>query len=328
MYAQGSKKMLILYVLEVLKNYSDENHRLTQQEIINFIERDYGMECERKAVSRNITALQEFEIDIENDGGYYLASRQFEDAELRLLIDSLLSSKHIPTAQCRQLIEKLKGLANKYFSAKVRHISNLSELGHTDNKQLFYTIDILDEAIEQEKKVSFYYNEYGSDKKFHQKKDERYIVNPYQIVVTNGRYYLIGNYNKYDNVAHYRLDKITDIELLDDSVKPMKSVKGLENGLNLPKHLAEHIYMFCGASVFVTMQIDNKIIGDVIDWFGRDFTILIDDEKTATIRLKVNENAMYYWALQYGAYVEILEPKTLRDEIKETIINIAKKYEG
>lgn len=325
-YAIGAKKMLNIYIFEILKKHSDSTHRLLQQDIIDILKRDYQMDCERKAVSRNINALMEFGYEIENNKGYYLAERDFEDSELRLLIDSLLSSKHIPTQQCKQLIEKLRKQSNKYFSHKVRHVINLPELEHTDNKQLFYTIDILDEAIENNKKVTFFYNEYGLDKKLHPKRTEKYIVNPYQMVVANGRYYLIGNYDKYDNISHYRLDKITEIEVLDGIAKSIKKVNGLSDGFHLPKHMAEHIYMFGGESANILLSVQKDMIGEIIDWFGKDFRIMNDNGNSLDIKIKANENAIYYWAMQYCRFIEILEPKSLRDRIKETFVESCEKY--
>ena len=143
------------------------------------------------------------------------------------------------------------------------------------NKQLFYTIEMLDKAIIKGRQVAFYYNEYHTDMKMYPRENEkgekrRYIINPYQIAAINGRYYLICNYDKYDNVANYRLDRITDIEILPVPVKPMKKVKGLENGLNLPKHMAEHIYMFTGESAAVTFRAKKYLVSEIIDWFGKD----------------------------------------------------------
>ena len=127
------------------------------------------------------------------------------------------------------------------------------------SQQLFYTIEVLDEAISKGRQVSFTYNSYGTDKKLHPRRDSagnvrEYIVNPYQIAAANGRYYLICNYDKYDNVAHYRLDRITNIKLLPIPAKPMEQVKGLEHGFDLPRHMAEHVYLFPGESGVVTFR--------------------------------------------------------------------------
>ena len=338
------KKMLIINILDILKRYSDEEHRLSQKDILDILENEYSMKADRKAIKRNLMNLIEFGYDIEfsesiriNKVGeeetiytdWYLV-RDFSDAELRLLIDGLLFSKHIPYSQCKELIDKLKGLSNKYFDTKVKHIRNLPE-NLPSNKQLFYTIEILDEAISKDWQVSFTYNEYGTDKKLHPRLNSKgeireYIINPYQIVATNGKYYLICNYDKYDDVSNYRLDMITNIKLLDTPIKPMKKVKGLENGFNLPKHMAEHIYMFAGESIPVKFRAKSDLAGQIIDWFGTEVKFFDDNGETVEVRVTVNENAMLYWALQYGRWVEILEPQGLRNKVKAAAIKIAEQY--
>ena len=132
---------------------------------------------------------------------------------------------------------------------------------------------MLDEAISKGRQVSFTYNSYGTDKKLHPRRDSagnirEYIVNPYQIAAANGRYYLICNYDKYDNVAHYRLDRITNIKLLPTPAKPMEQVKGLEHDFDLPRHMAEHVYLFAGESGPVTFRAKKYLLNDIIDWFG------------------------------------------------------------
>lgn len=327
MYATGSKKMLNMLILDILKEYSDEDHRLTQQEIIKLLKANYDMECDRRSVKNNILCLQELGYEISMDDGYYLCEREFDDAELRMLIDSVLFSRNLTQKQAHTLIEKLQGIGNRYFQVKVNHVSNLPELHHGDNKQLMYVLDTINEAISQQKKIRFIYNEYGMDCKLHPKREERYVVNPYQMVANNGFYYLIGNYDKYDDISHYRLDKMTGVEMLPDKVKPAKQVKGLENGLNLPKHMAEHIYMFSGDSVSVKLLIDEIMINELVDWFGKDFHIRgKQNDKQVCVSLKCNEQAFFCWALQYGPYVEVLEPASLRNKIADTVSEMNQKY--
>ena len=203
-----------MLILEILKEYSDQEHRLTQQEIIRLLKSNYDMDCDRRSVKNNVMCLKELGYEISMEDGYYLLEREFDDAELRMLIDSVLFSKNLTQKQAKTLIEKLKGMGNRYFSAKVNHVSNLPELHHGDNKQLMYVLDTINEAISQHKKISFVYNKYGSDFKLHPKREEKYVVNPYQMVANNGFYYLIGNYDKYDDISHYRLDKMTCVEML------------------------------------------------------------------------------------------------------------------
>lgn len=328
MYATANKKMLNMIILDILKEYSDEDHKLTQQKVLRILENTYGMECDRRSVKNNIEYLQELGYKIGTDGGYYLSDRDFNDAELRMLIDSVLFSKNLTQKQAKKLIDKLCGMGNRYFTAKVSHIHSLPELRHADNKQLIYAVDAVNDAISEGKKISFVYNSYGTDLKLHPKREEPYIVNPYQIVASNGFYYLIGNYDKYDNVSHYRLDKMTDVIMLDDNVKPKKKVTEFANGYSLPKHMAEHIYMFGGESVRVKFLINEDMMNELIDWFSKDFRICSIKDGKAEISVNCNENAMFYWALQYGPYVEVLEPASLRNSLKEEIQVMCDKYKG
>ena len=327
MYATGNKKMLNMLILEILKEYSDQEHRLTQQEIIRLLKSNYDMVCDRRSVKNNVVCLRELGYEISMADGYYLLEREFDDVELRMLIDSVLFAKFLTQKQAKTLIEKLKSIGNKYFSAKVNHIINLPELRHGYNKQLMYVLDTINEAISQHKKISFVYNQYGSDFKLHPKREEKYIVNPYQMVANNGFYYLIGNYDKYDDISHYRLDKMTCVEMLTEKVKQQNQVMGLEQGLNLPKHMAEHIYMFSGGSVTINMLVDETIIGELVDWFGNDFYVIKKRQNNQVlVRLRCNEQAFFYWTLQYGPYVEVLEPVSLRRKIAEAVSEMNEKY--
>ena len=249
--------------------------------------------------------------------------RDFSDAELRLLIDSLLFSKHIPYSQCKELIEKIEGLSNRYFKSKVRHVRNLP-VDQPQNAELFYTIEILDEAIERNRQVVFHYGDYGTDKKLHlrERKDGKpreYLVNPYQMVATNGRYYLIANVERHDNISHYRVDHIRDIEITDTPAKPQRKVEGLENGLDLPKHMAEHVYMFAGESQRVIMRTTPGMAGELIDWFGSGVTFSDETETSVIAHVTANLQAMRFWALQYAPYVTVLAPQSLVDTVKKDL---------
>ena len=322
----GSKKMVNIYILEVLKKYSDENHHLRQQDIIDYIKKDFGLDVERKAVSVNISRLNEFGYTINKDNGYYLSEREFDDSELRLLIDSVLFSKNIPTSQANDLIKKLESLSSQYFHSRVKHVASLSHMEHTGNKQFFYSIELLDEAIEKQCQVQFYYDKYGEDKKLHHRKKDKTLFNPYQMVASNGRYYVIGNVDKYEDASYYRLDKISEMQVLSTPVKSPSKVVGLENLLNLSKHMAEHIYMFSGKSTRVRFKINKSRLDDVIDWFGKEFKIIDKSEEYYTILVDVNVRAMYYWALQYGQYAEVLSPLELREDLKNTIKDMYNRY--
>ena len=329
MYATGTKKMLNLMILKILESYSDEDHRLTQKRIIELLDTNYGMECDRRSVSKNINSLKEMDYDIvkEKDGCYIV--REFEDWELRVLIDSVLFSKSISKSKTKDLISKLKSLGNNYFEAKVKHIVSLQELQRSDNSAVERALDTINDAISKNKKISFVYNSYGTDFKLHPRREEPYIVNPYQMVATNGRYYLICNYDKYDNISHYRIDKMTDVKILKDKVKPKREVKDFANNdFNLPKHLAEHIYMFSGKSIRVKFWTTVSMLDAIVDWFGRKIDILQREDNRLLIGVYVNETAMKFWAMQYGEGIEIIYPKSLRETIKQTAEKIFIKHGG
>lgn len=343
MYTIPPKKMIIVNIIDILKKYTDADHTLTQAEIMDILKKEYMMDVDRKTIKRNLMNLLDMGLDIEYTEiskmvpnkktgeleetsfctDWYM-TREFSDSELRLLIDSLLFSKNIPYNQCRELIEKLKGLSNVYFDKKVRHICNLPD-NQPRNKEVFYTIDILDEAISLNKKVSFTYNSYGTDKKLHPRREEPYIINPYQMVATNGKYYLICNYDKYDNVVNYRIDKITNIRILDQKRKGVEEL--IEGEVNLPKHMAEHIYMFAGETIRAKFKAKNYIIDQLIDWYGKDVDIRTESDDECMVTVNVNKNAFYCWAMQYGMHIEVIEPMDVREMVIDSVKKIISKYE-
>lgn len=321
------RKLYILYLLEILEKYTDVDHPLTQKELAEIMERDYGVACERKAITRNLGNLRDMGHDVVHleRKGYYLDSRTFEDGELRLLIDSVLASRHIPADKARELIEKLISQSNVYFRKQVRHVHNIERMDHGEGNYLFHTIEQLSKAIEDKRKVSFFYNRYGADKKLHHTTKSKQLVNPYQIVVANGKYYLIGNVDKYSNVTHFRVEKITETEVVDERVKPQNQVEELKDGLDLPSHMAEHLYMFSGKSSWITMRVDKNGINDVVDWLGRDIYISEEDD-CCIVRVKANEQSIGYWAVQFGSIVEVLEPESLRNQVRDRVCKIYEKY--
>jgi len=349
MYMEHPKKMLILDILEVLRNHSDCEHPLNQKQIIEWLEKDYGMTADRKAVKRNLMDLVECGYDnISYDdtkkragaGGetetlytnwYY--EHDFSDAELRLLIDGVIFSRNIPRRQAGELIGRVERLGSSFFADRTGNIT-AAERDLPENKELFLTIEVLDEAIEKKRKVSFMYNDFGADKKMHPRcsggRPREYIVNPYRIVAANGNYYLVCNYDKYDNLANYRIDMITGIRLLEAKAKPKNQVRGLEHGLDIPKHMAEHVYMFAGDSVRVTFRMENSrsLISQIIDWFGTDVRFSDTDKDELTVSVIVNRDAMRVWALQYARFVTVTEPQDLAQQIKQDLETALEKYES
>lgn len=326
----ATKKMLNLLILKILQEHSDSEHLLTQAKIIKRLSDDYGLTCDRHSVRNNIRALKEFGYEIADTGkGYYLAERSFEDAELVMLIDSVIFSKNLSHTQKKRLTEKLEKIGNKYFHSKVTHASNLTELFHSENKQALIALDTISEAIGKKKKIQFVYNRYGTDFKLHPRREEEYKVSPYQLAMTNGKYYLIGNYDKYDDISHYRVDRITCAKIIDEPIKPKNQIKEFAQvGFNLPNHMAEHIYMYSGESVWVKFIADVELMDELVDWFGKSFTVRKIDDKKIRVKVKCNEQAMTYWALQYGKDIVIESPQSLIDSVKKIAKKILADYES
>lgn len=350
------ERILLLDILSVLRKYSDGKNKIIQREIIDILERDYGYENlypKRKTVKNNIEKLLgHFEsqgleqISFEelpprspngNSGGYtdFWYRHEFTHGELYLIIDSIVFSKQIPSKLRKDIIRKLEGLSSKYFNSRTAHISPLSGK-ELVNYGLFYNIEIIDEAISNRQQISFNYNKHSVDKHLQltldTRKDEsgkprEYIINPYQMVASNGHYYLICNNDKFDNLSHYRLDRITNIKTLDAKQKALKKIKGKEHGLDLANYMAEHIYMFSGESVFISLRFENWLLSDFVDWFGTKNVSFSDQTgEGITARIRTNKEAMRKWALQYALHARVLSPEDLVEEIKEDIKTAMKNY--
>ena len=359
------KKLLILYILDILQKYTDEEHRLSQKEIQDILKREYEMTVDRKAVKRNLLNLIEYGSNIEyrevsrkdifrkKDSVSYKGTSDFADKEiseddllwtdfylkqkftneeLRLLIDSLLFSKHIPYIQAKELIKKLESLSNIYFKSCSQYIYPLP-IERTDNKQVFYNIAILDDAIRKKKKVLFEYAEYHTDKKMHLKKREdgsvrEYIITPYQMAVQEGKYYLICNYDKYDDISNYRVDRIRNIQIIEEKGKPFETLKWSgHQPMNLNEYMKEHVYMYSSENAFVKFRIVKAMISDVIDLFGKGVNFSEETDTHVSVSVHVNERAAEQFAKNYAPDVVILQPKRLRDKLRDDLKKSWEAYE-
>ena len=359
------KKLLILYILDILQKYTDEEHRLSQKEIQDILKKEYEMPVDRKAIKRNLLNLIEYgssieyrevsrkeifrkksvvsdedSLDLEDKGipeddllwtDFYL-KQKFTNEELRLLIDSLLFSKHIPYSQAKKLITKLESLSNIYFKSRSQYIYPLP-VDRTDNKQVFYNISILDEAIRKKQKVLFEYAEYHTDKKMHLKKREdgsvrEYVVTPYQMATQEGKYYLICNYNKYDDISNYRVDRIRNIQILEEKGKPFETLKWSgHQPMNLNEYMREHVYMYSSENAFVKFRIVKAMISDVIDLFGKGVNFSEETDTHVSVSVHVNERAAEQFAKNYAPDVMILQPKRLRDKLRDDLKKSWEAYE-
>ena len=324
----NEKKSSLLYVLEVLQEYTDNKHCLTYAQIGEKLKTLYDIEIERKTIARDIDILTNKGYDIIKRGncGVYLGSRKFEDGELLYLVDAIYSSKSIPAKYAKDLVERLTEDYSIYDKKRYNYLEKLDFEGKNNNKQLFYTIEVLNEAIEQGKKVEFQYSAYGINKKLELKYDgKKYKISPYFMVNNHGGYYLVCNYEKYDNLANYKIESISNIKILDEPIRKLTDLPQ-QKDFSVKQYIKEHIYMVSGGSVNATIKIDNpKRINDIIGWFGEDLSIYTQNG-IVYANLSINEDALVYWALQYGEHVEITDPQSSRTKIKNMLAILNKKY--
>lgn len=299
---------------------------MTQQDIIDLLKKEYDIDCERKAVARNLRTLKLSGVEINTSrGGICLLTRRFEKSELRLLIDSVLASRYIDNKHSGDLIAKLAEEGGKYFS-EANHLSYNRQWDKTPNKAVFFTIEMLDEAIAKNKKVSFVYNGYNLKKKLIPLRKGEWKVSPYFLLLHNQRYYLICNEEEREDVSYYRVDRITDIRIENEAARPLASVEG--NKDIRPDYLDTAFpYFLDGKPVPVVMKCRKNIFSDLVDWFGSRFSVTDSEGDYVEISLSAPEKAMEYWALQYGENVEILQPQSLRDSIALTIKKMSLKYQ-
>ena len=350
MTTETGKKIIILYILQILQRYTDAKHPMTQQQIADRLQADYGQNVNRATVKRNINDLiaagydiqytavrrsqakkkpDEAEENIICTDLYY--EHDFTEAELHMLIDGLLFSRSVPYRHRKQLIDKLGRLSSIHFNQRMNHVHCMSA-DSPQNKELFHTIDVLDEAITSGKQILITYNYYGTDLKLHPTKradgsPKRQLINPYQMVANEGRYYLICNYDHYDTVSNYRIDRITNIEMLDTPVKPISQVRGLEKGLELQDYVYQNLNMFTGEPIDAEFIIPASAVSLVIDFFGKHVAFTNRDDGSVLCRLKVSSDAMRHWAVQFANLARVISPPELVEEIKEELKKATARYD-
>ena len=321
------KKLALLRIWQILRKHSDYDHPLKQEDIIKYLDEEYGIQMERKAIGKNIADLRDAGIEICScRNGSYIDSREFEDSELRLLIDGVLQSKYITAKHSKDLIDRLCGLSNKYFRSHVKNVYSVNDWSKTENQAIFYNIEVIDEAIATGKMVQYDYNKYGVDAKLHKSSFQR--ISPYQLILHNQRYYLMGYSSYWGNMAFHRLDHITNMRIYDKSATPITSVKGYENGMDFKQVASTMPYMYTDTPERIEFIADEYIVDQIVDWFGKDIRMakLPDDDKKVKVELIASPNAMEHWALQYLNHVEVTKPEGLRERIKSSLKNALRKY--
>ena len=350
---KDTSRLTVWYILEVLKNHSDDLNTLTTKRVKELLEKDFNIKLETKYVGLYLNELydneykgikigcaerrirkvkvngQEEEQELRS-GWYY--NHDISALEFTYFVDRLLFSKYIPPKQCEELIKTLEKLSNERFETR----SRIPYYSSTEKDFLLYALEEVSYAIDKGWKIRFKFNVYGTDKKLNPIKnkdgtDKIYTVSPYEIAVKNERYYMICAMDateKYDNknFLHFRLDYMDGIEILKERRRRLSEILVYGKEFNLHEYMKGRIYMNTGNKITVTFRISPLMISPVVDWLGHDFVITEVTDDYVTIRADVIDEDMFYWALQYGLSVEVLTPENLRDRIRTAIEDIRKKY--
>ena len=321
-------RLRTLYVMRILLEYSDENHLLSSSDIVRRL-KEYGVDAERKSIYTDIGILKQFgmEITTEPNVGYFVNHRTFELAELKLLVDAVQSSKFITEKSSRKLIKKLESLTSKMNGAQLQRQVFIRNRLKSGNTAIFYNVDKIHAAILKNEKVTFRYCEWTVKKQLRVKKDGAlYTVSPWALTWDDENYYLVGcieTDNKIE-VRHFRVDKMKDLELLDGASRVGEDVF---EGFDLAAFAKKTFGMYGGKDYIVTLNCTNRLVGVVIDRFGKDVPIIpLDDERFETKVLVSVSPQFFGWVTGVGNGMRITGPGEVVQSYREYLQELIDQY--
>lgn len=323
-------KLKLLYVLDIIKE-TDELHPITATQICKKLKL-YGIEAERKSICRDINTLIEYGYDInlmaDNKLGYFFGERIFEDWELKVLIDAIWQSKFLTKSNSKIITDKLISLSSAQSQKMLKKITPVKSYIKTKNTSTKLNIDNILSAIRTDKKISFKY--VYTDVKMepvYKRNGLAYIVNPYSLIWKNDKYYLIGNYDKYDDLSYYRLDKIKELVILEEPIKKSTDIVGDNPDLKIEAYVSQSIYNYAGEKIRLHLQVGDYMVDDIIDYFGDEVTFTPNGNRY-DVSVCVNESqGLYYWLLQFGENVKVISPNSVKEKLIAKLKNICKQYE-
>lgn len=328
MAKKENQKLKILYLLKIFEEKTDYEHRLTMPQIIRELEK-YGVKAERKSLYSDIAILKEFGYDIavdtvKNRYEYYLAMRQFELPELKLLVDAVQSSKFITERKSNDLIRKLEFFCSSYDAKQLQRQVIVSGRVKTMNESIFRNVDQIHMAIAEDRKIHFQYWNWSIDKKMVLRKDGAlYKVSPLCMTWDDENYYLIAFDDEDQIIKHYRVDKIIHI----NAVNEKRVDKTLYEEINIAEYAKKTFGMYGGEEHTVTIECENSFAGVMIDRFGKDVTMVMRDEEHFAVMAKVAVSPQFIgWIVGLGEDVRVTGPESVVKEIKKEGKRIASAY--
>lgn len=324
------QKLKILYVLEILRKYSDEDHPLTAAKICEYLAAN-GIEAERKSVYADIEALCDYGYDILRSfspKGFFMASREFEEAEIYLLSDAVRTAKFISPKKTRELVKKLGAMMSESQRKRREKDIYWSPFQKCANEEIFYNIDTISRAIGDNKKVKFnYVSRELVGREFVDSQKSR-VVSPYALTWQDDHYYLVCNYDKYDNLMHLRLDRITKAQVIDEKARHFSEVSEYTEFFDIADYTSKLFGMFTGSVDEIELCCKREIAKTVADRFSESIFITNVTEKEFCFSYKAAvSEALVTFIMNFGEAIKVIKPKALKDMIikrAEEILNIYK----
>lgn len=321
-------KQKLLKILDILKK-TDEAHPVTANQIIKKL-RLWGIDAERKSVLRDISVLTEYGYDIvlhhDNKLGFYLANPTFEDWELKVLADAVLSARFLTKSETEKLVQKIYSQSSAAGEKKLNALTPIP-FEKSENRTVKISIDKIISAIYEKKKIVFQYEFTDITLSKELKRDGfKYSVSPFALYRRDDRYYIIANTDGYDNLSCYRLDRMRNLEVTDQPSRIAESIVGSNADLAIADYIRHTLYNFGGEKITLTLDITASAIDDVIDFLGNDIKIKSEDGKiTVTVRTTESEG-LYRWLLQFSGSVTATAPLSVTTEMRKRLQNAAKIY--
>lgn len=318
-----------LYILNVLKKYSDEDHKMSANEIARKIEEIYDVSIDSRTVRRNINLLiSKLNYDIstyeENGKGYYLIKdpeTDFEPGEIRAIIDTFCYSSFIEPKIAKGIIEKCKNLQTVYENKKIKNYKIYSPKGKTNNKEVIKNIEDISESIINKKKIKFEYWKYViNGNKIEKQIVSMPVVYPYAILYDKQQFYMLAIREGYEEFYHYRLDRIKNLKELEENISIVKTSKEIE------KYIDTSVEVFSGNEVKIEANCNQKLLEDAYERFGKIAEITPINDDMFSLKVKSNPYGFKIWAMRNLDLVTVIKPKTLVNEIKEILKDAGKRY--
>ncbi len=314
MARSAGQKLKLLYIIRLLSEFSDEQHPISTNEIIAHLEAN-GIHSERKSIYDDIAKLIDFGYDIVQvqsrlGGGYYLAGREFELAELKLLVDAVQSSRFITAKKSRSLIAKLERMAGKHDAGKLQRQVYVAGRVKTENESIYYNIDAIHRAIQENKQISFTYMDWNIQKQMVPRPNGGRIVSPWALIWQDEYYYLIAYKASEGQLKHYRVDKMGAVEILDEK----RQGSEVYEQTDLARYTSRTFGMYGGDEEIVSLDFPARLVGVVLDRFGKDAQIRPLPDNKIRVRIKVALSAQFYgWLAGVGPEAAISGPEYVRE---------------